>query len=63
VVVVRSKALTGLCISTAALGTTAPDGSTTVPETELELPPDCAFAVTASAQYRTIAKVAYSDFL
>src|SRR5579864_88027 len=43
VVVVRSRPLTGLRISTVALGTRAPVGSRTVPVTEVELPP-CAVA-------------------
>src|SRR6266481_3044133 len=44
VVVERLNWLTGLWISTVALGTTAPEGSRTVPATEVELPPDCANA-------------------
>jgi hypothetical protein len=40
VVAVRSKPLTGLRISTVALGTTAPEGSVTVPVTDVEFPAD-----------------------
>src|SRR6266403_5756941 len=45
VLVERENPLTGLRISTVALGTTAPDGSGTVPVTEVELPADCAARV------------------
>src|ERR1700677_898050 len=38
VVAERSKPLTGLCMVTAALATTAPDGSVTVPVTFEEFP-------------------------
>ena len=46
----RLKPLTGFWISTVALGTTAPDGSTTVPVTGAELPPDCALALPPNAR-------------
>jgi len=60
VVVVRSKALTGLRIVTVAFGTTAPDGSTTTPTTELELP-DCAYPETFKIQNKTTTEVARSN--
>jgi len=47
---VRLKPLTGLRTSTVALATTAPVGSTTVPVTEVELPPDCALALGSKSQ-------------
>ena len=64
VVTVRSKALTGLRISTVAFATTAPVGSTTVPVTEVELPPDCASRLkTQDQRKKTIMKAAKGDFL
>jgi hypothetical protein len=63
VVVERLKALTGLCISTVAFGTTAPEGSKTVPVTDVEFPPDCAYAVRPSTMQKRIVEAANSDFL
>jgi hypothetical protein len=50
-------------MSTVALGTTAPEGSETVPVTEVELPPDCAYVLKQSANKRKTAEAAKSDFL
>ena len=61
VVVVLSKALTGLRIVTLAFGTTAPDGSTTVPVTELDLP-DCPYPETFKTKNKSTSKVACNDF-
>jgi hypothetical protein len=61
VVVVLSKALTGLRIVTLAFGTTAPDGSTTVPVTELDLP-DCAYPEPFKTKNKSTSEVAGSDF-
>ncbi len=58
VVAFRSNWLTGLWISTVALGTTAPDGSATVPVTEVELPPDCATAFSPNAKKNSTQKAA-----
>src|SRR4029077_16925706 len=63
VVAVRLKPLTGLRTSTVALATTAPVGSTTVPVTEVELPPDCALAPGSRDRERTTRKAANSGFL
>src|ERR1700675_2582303 len=49
VAVDRVNWLTALRISTVASGTTAPEGSSTVPVTEVELPPDCARNETPSS--------------
>jgi hypothetical protein len=61
VVVLRAKALTGLCISMVAFATTAPVGSTTVPVTEP--PPDCALTLRLNPNEKMITKAARSDFL
>src|SRR6266404_3868255 len=63
VVAVRLKPLTGLRISTLAFGTTAPVTSTTVPVTDVELPPDCALALGSRDRERMNRKAANSGFL
>src|SRR5262249_6152703 len=61
VAVFLSKPLTGLRRLTIASATTAPVGSVTVPTTEVEFPPDCAYRTRLRLK-KIIAKVASSDF-
>src|SRR5579884_4527097 len=63
VVVVRSNWLTGLRISTVAFGTTAPDGSRTVPSTDVELPADCANPHTLRTERKPMRKAARSGVM
>jgi hypothetical protein len=58
VLVDRTKPLTGFLISTVALGTTAPVGSTTVPLMDVELPLDCALASKPSPKQSTTISIA-----